>query len=417
MKREGNSQKDNIIKPTESEKKAKAPEWLFINIAEASKNTSKIFFLYIGFLFYCVFTVFGTPDRYIVLNAKIKMPILNIDVPLIGFMLMAPLLAIFLFIYLQMYLGRLKWLIDLSTNYAPIERGRLYPWMLNFPKDPESGFSKGLQNIIIKFSLWELLPIVLGSFVYLSLKTHNSLICYFIGFTLVIGAISVIVFWYRYEKIQGKAPKFIKKSFGKILLSLLMILFVIMFLFIWIPIAKRGELFNLDLSFETLITKPTDDDERIYWGHFQRVHLEGAYLISTILKRADLRGAHLQWAIMYDVVLSGADLRAADLRATDLRGAYLNGAKLCRADLTWADLSGADLSGADLWEAVLREADLNGAKLCGADLNGANLGIVKNLTIEQLSKVKTLYRAKLDPELEKQTKEKYPHLWEEPKEE
>lgn len=31
-----------------------------------------------------------------------------------------------------------------------------------------------------------------------------------------------------------------------------------------------------------------------------------------------------------------------------------------------------------------------------------------------LSEVKTLYRAKLDPELEKQIKEKYPHLLEEP---
>jgi hypothetical protein len=36
-------------------------------------------------------------------------------------------------------------------------------------------------------------------------------------------------------------------------------------------------------------------------------------------------------------------------------------------------------------------------------------------SIDQLSKVKTLYNATLDPELEKPLKEKYPALFEEPK--
>ena len=47
-----------------------------------------------------------------------------------------------------------------------------------------------------------------------------------------------------------------------------------------------------------------------------------------------------------------------------------------------------------------------------ADLTGA-----ENLTIQQLSKVKTLYKAKLDPELMEQVKKCCPHLLEEPKEE
>jgi hypothetical protein len=35
---------------------------------------------------------------------------------------------------------------------------------------------------------------------------------------------------------------------------------------------------------------------------------------------------------------------------------------------------------------------------------------VKNLSINKLYKVKTLYEAKLDPELIVQVKDKYPHL-------
>ena len=67
----------------------------------------------------------------------------------------------------------------------------------------------------------------------------------------------------------------------------------------------------------------------------------------------------------------------------------------------------ADLSG----------ADLNYAKLSSANLSGANLIQVKNLSINKLSKVKTLYKAKLDPKLMKQVEDKYPHFLEEPKSE
>lgn len=416
--------------PTKSKKEPKAPEWLFANIAEASKNARKIYFLYIGFLFYCAFTVFGTPDRYIILNEKIKMPILNIDIPLIGFMLMAPLAAIFLFVYLQMYLGRLKWLIDLSTKYAPIERGRLYPWMLNFPKDPERGFSKGLQKIIIKFSLWGLLPLVLGLFAYWSLKTHNLLICYVDGIATIIGAIAVLIFWCRYERVQRKVLKFITKNLGKLLLTLIMFLFGFVFLFHWIPMSISGDLFRLDLSYEKLITEPIVDYEEIYWGRFAEIHLEGAILNSTILKRADLRRAQLrkakiQYANLERANLRGANLLEANLRGANLRGADLGGANLRGADLSrranlrgarleGADLGGADLGGARLEGANLIGARLEGARLLGANLLGANLNGARNLTIEQLSEVRTLYQAKLDPELEKQIKEKLARLLEKP---
>jgi BTB/POZ domain-containing protein KCTD9 len=53
--------------------------------------------------------------------------------------------------------------------------------------------------------------------------------------------------------------------------------------------------------------------------------------------------------------------------------------------------------------------------LDGADFGGANLTFARNLSIDQLSKVKTLYHAELDPELLIPLKEKYSALFEEPK--
>ncbi len=78
------------------------------------------------------------------------------------------------------------------------------------------------------------------------------------------------------------------------------------------------------------------------------------------------------------------------------------------AQLEEAVLLGAQLQNADLSEAYLQEAKLDNALLCYADLKDANF-----LTAEQLSKAFSLYNVNnLNPDLEKEIKEKYPHLLE-----
>lgn len=79
-----------------------------------------------------------------------------------------------------------------------------------------------------------------------------------------------------------------------------------------------------------------------------------------------------------------------------------------------ANLKGAHLSDANLKGAGLSNANLEDARLERANLEEADLKNARGLTIEQLSKVKTLYKAKLDPELIEQIKEEYPHLLEKP---
>ena len=61
--------------------------------------------------------------------------------------------------------------------------------------------------------------------------------------------------------------------------------------------------------------------------------------------------------------------------------------------------------------AILDGANLDGANLDGANLEGANLIGVFNLSIDQLSKVRTLFNAKLDEEVLIQLKEKFLSLF------
>ena len=204
------------------------------------------------------------------------------------------------------------------------------------------------------------------------------------------------------------------------------------------------------------------------------IHLEGAVLRRAGLSRADLRGAVLKNARMEGIDLSGADLRQAklaqarisfaDLRSVDfsgadMRGCYLMGANLRGASLRrarlpglsllYVDAEGADFSGSDLTGALLFGADLRnarlegaiiknsrltravfaGADLRGADLQGANflqadlrgasfeganLVDAADLTSDQLLTVKTLYGARMGPDLLKQVQERCPYLLEKP---
>ena len=98
--------------------------------------------------------------------------------------------------------------------------------------------------------------------------------------------------------------------------------------------------------------------------------------------------------------LEGANLQGAHLERANLKEAHLEGANLKETDLALANLQGN-----------LEGANLEGANL-EANLEGAFLGEAYGLSIDQLSKVKTLYKVKLDKELSIPLKEKYPALFE-----
>jgi len=149
-------------------------------------------------------------------------------------------------------------------------------------------------------------------------------------------------------------------------------------------------------------------------------HLEGANLRQAHLEEADIQDAYLEGAILLDAHLEkakllGAHLEKANLTRAHLEGAFFIGAhleeaRLEDAHLEGASLSGAHLEGADLQEAHLEGADLQGACLEGASFSGAHLEGALNLSIDQLSKVKSLKGAKIDEKLLVAFKDKYPEL-------
>ncbi|WP_231590494.1 pentapeptide repeat-containing protein [Methanosarcina siciliae] len=162
------------------------------------------------------------------------------------------------------------------------------------------------------------------------------------------------------------------------------------------------------------------EEAYLYDTHLEKavlldVHLERAGLNDAYLEKASFNGAHLEKAEFWGANLKGAEFWGANLEGTLLREANLEGANLIEANLERANLIEANLERAILMYANLKGANFEGVNLEEANFEGTNLKRTKNLTVDQLSKVKTLYKAELDPELEKPLKEKYPTLFEKPK--
>lgn len=299
------------------------------------------------------------------------------------------------FIYFQFYLQKLKNLKSEHEKYhGKIDENRIYPWIVNFLDYPQHGFVGFLQKFVVKFALWWSLPSVLIIFALYYVKKHDLWISYYLGLLPLIATVLVVLFRINYEK--EKFRTFIKENkFGFTMVAFLLIA-EILFMACVIPWSMQGGKYDflkpwicVDLSYQVLINEPETDYEAIYWADFNGVHLEGANLASAVLKRADLSLAHLKEARLVDANLQGANLYEADLQ-------------------------GAILWNTDLQGAGLLSANLQGATLLLVDLKGADLRGAENLTIIQLSVVKTLYETQLDSVLLEQVKAQYPHLLEPP---
>ncbi len=155
------------------------------------------------------------------------------------------------------------------------------------------------------------------------------------------------------------------------------------------------------------------------------INLAHCYLSKTNLNYVKLIGANLNYANLFSSILIDVNMEDARLNQTNfencnmnqsiLRRAYANGAIFRDTYLIKANFEKAFLIKANFTNAFLMEADLQGAYLTGAEFTNANLykadlRKVKGLSLEQLSKAKTLYLAKFDDDIMKLIEKDHPEL-------
>jgi BTB/POZ domain-containing protein KCTD9 len=165
--------------------------------------------------------------------------------------------------------------------------------------------------------------------------------------------------------------------------------------------------------------------KRLNRHKIHEINLVNCFLPRTNLNYVNLTGSNLNSANISQSSLIECNLESARLNQTNfensnlnqanLRSAYASGANFKDAFLIKTYFENAFLIKANFSNAFLMEADLKGCYLMGADFENASLYKAdlrgaKGLTVEQLSKVKTLYLAKFDDEILEQIKTNLPEL-------
>ncbi len=149
--------------------------------------------------------------------------------------------------------------------------------------------------------------------------------------------------------------------------------------------------------------------------HLSRTNLNYVNLAESNLNSADISNAFLIETNLQNTRLNQTNLENSNLNQAILTGAYASGANFKDAYLIKAQLNNAFLIKSNFKNAFLMEANLQGCYLTGADFENASLYKAdlrgaKGLTIEQLTKTKTLYLAKFDDEILSQIKNNVPEL-------
>ncbi len=249
------------------------------------------------------------------------------------------------------------------------------------------------------YSLWE------------KITTSRILISFLVGF---LGLSIIFIISFKFYDLD-----FFKHMLSEIHVVLIEII-IISNLIIWLT--KKGDKILANQRYQEEIDdlrgwesdfaarKISGNVKRLNKNGVNKIDLSNCYLVSQDLTNANLREANFKNAKLQLIKLQNADLRESHLELAELNSAILVDAKLDGAKLWEAELQGAQLMWAKLRRAELNKANFKGADLHHADLQEADLEGAENLTVDQLSKVQTLYKADLDTSLRVLIEKDYPHL-------
>ncbi len=165
-------------------------------IEEISKNARTTWFSLIAALLFCGVTLLDVQDRdFFEYGAATKLPLIGVEVPVVGFFLSAPVLVLALYVYLHIYLAKLWRTLSLPLRVKG-ERldDRVYPWLISDaalrlrPDAPKRDF--GWLTAVVSWALgWAFAPFILGMFWVRSWPYHHE------GLTLFLGLLLTISVW------------------------------------------------------------------------------------------------------------------------------------------------------------------------------------------------------------------------------
>jgi hypothetical protein len=375
-------------------------------LEEANRASDPAWSSWLAFLLlltYVVVTLAGVSHKALLLNSPVKLPIINADIPLVGFFQYAP--ALLLLVYLSLLVQH----VILARKYrrftdaiAPYEsetaiphpaRERVHSYVFSqIAAGPKPNRITKFMMQLIVYVTFSVLPII--TLLYFQIKFlpyHDVSTTYWHRIAVIVGFAMLILLTplmqntgptrRRWDIKVGPQAEAWEASGTQVLLVLVLLPLVVGFS--WLIATVPNEWIDRRLGFvaPTSVRVGPEEEAKLLNPLVRRV-------IYDNLPNDNDKGWWRRWLVSYRVlIVEDTDLGAdADervvLRERDFRFALLSRSDLHRADLAWADLRGAQmwktlakgkLKDAQLQGAFLKEAQLQGAQLNSAQLQGADL--------------------------------------------
>ena len=362
------------------------------SLNDSAARVSTIWISFLIFGLYLVVAASAVTHRQLLLEDPIKLPALNVDLPLIGFFFLTPILfvAFHVYVLIQVLLlartaAAYNRVLD-RTVTAPSDNAEIRQRLTNtlfaqiFAGSPHErgGWLGGLLRIIAWLTLAIAPVLVLLVFQFKFLPYHSHLITWSVRLLILFDLIAVLVLWRAAHRPDGISSwRFI--FHGRIA----WICAIVLAGFSWVVLSFPGEPHagwsrfssQEEPLFQGVPECWTESPLSVAFPDFDRLSLQDVDVVDTekLAKMQKGRRERIVAPRKHTRSLNNRDLNCADLSTADLRGVNLSGAKLRGSDLYWADLEGADLSNADLTGAGLYATTLGDSRLRDADLRGASL--------------------------------------------
>jgi len=383
-----------------------------INVSSSKNNNLLIFFTI--FMLYILISVLGTSDLMLLLPQKsFKMPIINFELDLIAFYILAPVMLLLLhfnnlFNY-NMYLRK----IDKHSKQINMES--LNPSIYGYAYSLHNkGFGGFLLNLFLWFWIYLIPPSILMLIFIRFADYHHVWITFFHFFILIVDIFLILLSLY-YNKIHIKNEQnsvlFLRWVIYFIVIGMTGIFATLFLYFFFVPVIDTyNKNIQTDIKkspVKQFICKVTTKMPNVFLGNispdaennddfsncFPRLVVNEAEMAKIsktalyiprylamgettkdkedkekelILKygtRIDLTYRNLRYADLEKCILTRADMRHTKLEAANLKGSHMQA----------IDLSYANLQDANLQEVKLQAARLKGANLQGATLVRANI--------------------------------------------
>ncbi|HVJ53401.1 MAG TPA: pentapeptide repeat-containing protein [Aliidongia sp.] len=380
---------------------------LLATASELSATASRTLLTLLGFCLYAWITLATTSDAALVANSSTSpLPVLSVELPIVGFFWVAPLMLYGMFLYLQLSLQRLWETLAELPAYLPDGKTAdrtadtwFFSGMLqaNFSRlrDCRPGATR-VENGLSRILIWGVTPLTIAAVWLRYLPRHDWAGTSFLVLLFGLAITTAGICYTRAAMTLGvdqREQRFMLRDLSSHLPCALSTVALI-FLSIGVLTPEPASSFLSScsrLSTEILdavgfrsaarLTDARLSAERDTPAASDEPNGIPAALASftgPALKNADLRdmqGAHL-FAPQSD--LKGALLRNARLWAADLRLARLDevqadGVNLAQAKLSYANLLGAQFPAASLWHVVADHVCGMGTVFAGAHLEGADL--------------------------------------------